>query len=1386
MNWLVNLLTEPVVAAIGWTLLHSLWQGGLIAALLGCGLTLSRRASAAFRYALAYSGLLLMVGVSAATFCIELNHAQPGNPISAHEVAASPLPQPAIQQASEQGMAEESWDGSRLTLLAPLPPGSTSFMGISASSAAWLGDGIQSMLPWLVFAWMAGVSILSLRLAGGWLRLLQLRASIKPAPSRSRRLIEEIARRLDVRRRVELLESAAVRVPSTAGWLRPIVLFPASALAGLSPAQLEAVLAHELAHIRRHDYLANLLQSVLESLFFFHPAAWWISARIRAERENCCDDLAVQACGDALGYAGALARLESLRAAQPALGAGGSCLVDRVRRLVSQPAPVSPSRSTAAAAAAILLSVATALAAGGALRGTTSISSLQPAAGGDWTSALPNGDSQLSIRPWSERDWVWDGWSAESRVDPREDFAVWRRGKDPLEDVSLFVGRHRNGGRRISYEIKGLIRADAAQLTLWLGPGSSLAVEERQGQASRRYSVLRAARSDMSLAVYESPKSEQLGPKQEWIADVVNDLARLLSGGVSQASAVAHAQGAARSGTGIGSGAASVGRPMGVATGVASGVMSASESMGIASGAGPVGESRGVASGAAWVGESAGAASGAVVAGRSEGLPAAGVRGAAKGHGVGASASPAGKAGAASGSSGSSAPSAARTPSAGAQEAAESAGQPPQSEPSPNSPKTDKPKPTEPPADADQASPEAPPQTALPALGRQGSFRPVFEYEIRPLPQRRSSLEILPWEEWDHLKRVSGRFIMIRNETFYSRWEEGGSRMSVQSQGEVEFADDDRSISRLSSGGYFMVEEIRGGAMRRYELRQESSGLVARIYQNSRASSLGEPTAWLEEALLETLRFTGISAELRAQRILEDEGAGALLAEVERLTSNSARRRYLRAALESGKLEVGHTIRAVELVARIVSSNSDKSRLVGIAAESFKDNSELTAALIEAAATISSNSNRRRALIPVMDRNSINDPRLAARLLDAIRRMSSNSAKTTTLVLAASKLRLEGDSERAYFKVIDSISSSSNRTRALLDLLQRQDREEGARRAESIFRSSSGISSGSNRASVLVKAVERGLVSDRSQEAFFESVGGISSSSEKARVLSQLGRQAEIGEGVLRALLRSARSISSGSALSRLLIEFASQHSLEGELGEEFFRTLDSISNASLRENVLSAVNARSGLSSSLRRSVYQAAGRIGNNHHKARALIGTLKTPQALADAGELEAFLVAARSISSDSQKGKVLAAALRTADLTPKSADGLLRVARGIDNDSELGRFLAAFSQRFQLRGELADRFFSAADALGSAHRSKDLMSMVIRTSDLDQDGRLRFLKSVRRINSDSAKTSLLIESADLFRDPPELRQAYQEVADGIRSSHKHRQAMSALRHPRNPQR
>ena len=131
------------------------------------------------------------------------------------------------------------------------------------------------------------MTLLSARLAAGWLIVERLRrrsTRAVSAPLAAR--VAKMARQLRVTRPVRALESAIVDVPTVVGWLRPVILLPASALAGLSPAQLEAVIAHELAHVRRHDYLVNLLQTVVETLFY-HPAVWWLSHRIRIERENC-------------------------------------------------------------------------------------------------------------------------------------------------------------------------------------------------------------------------------------------------------------------------------------------------------------------------------------------------------------------------------------------------------------------------------------------------------------------------------------------------------------------------------------------------------------------------------------------------------------------------------------------------------------------------------------------------------------------------------------------------------------------------------------------------------------------------------------------------------------------------------------------------------------------------------------------------------------------------------------------------------------------------------------------------------------------------------------------------------------------------------------------
>jgi hypothetical protein len=188
---------------------------------------------------------------------------------------------------------------------------------------------------------MCGVLLLSSRLLVSWWRVRRLVAGgVAPAVPDWERVTAHLSDALGIRRAVRLLESCAVEVPAVVGSLRPVILLPVSALSGLTTEQIEMVLAHELAHVRRHDFLLNLLQTVVETLLFFHPAVWWMSRQVRIEREHCCDDLAVAVCGDPARYARALARLEELRA-EPlplAIAADGGSLLERIRRLAGQSA----------------------------------------------------------------------------------------------------------------------------------------------------------------------------------------------------------------------------------------------------------------------------------------------------------------------------------------------------------------------------------------------------------------------------------------------------------------------------------------------------------------------------------------------------------------------------------------------------------------------------------------------------------------------------------------------------------------------------------------------------------------------------------------------------------------------------------------------------------------------------------------------------------------------------------------------------------------------------------------------------------------------------------------------------------------------------------------
>ena len=199
----------------------------------------------------------------------------------------------------------------------------------------------QQALPWFVMAWVGGVAVSSARLIAGLRMTSRLRRVEIAAPP------QEMAAHAGPNDRARPCLTAGASADIVAGRRADRGGLAAAgnpdaslrAMTGLQPAHLEALLAHELAHIRRHDYLVNLLQTVAEAVLFYHPAVWWVSDQIRTERELCCDDLAVEACGDVLIYASALADLDSRRPmrGEMALAANGGSLLNRIRRLAGKP-----------------------------------------------------------------------------------------------------------------------------------------------------------------------------------------------------------------------------------------------------------------------------------------------------------------------------------------------------------------------------------------------------------------------------------------------------------------------------------------------------------------------------------------------------------------------------------------------------------------------------------------------------------------------------------------------------------------------------------------------------------------------------------------------------------------------------------------------------------------------------------------------------------------------------------------------------------------------------------------------------------------------------------------------------------------------------------------
>ncbi|MFL5347769.1 MAG: M56 family metallopeptidase [Hyalangium sp.] len=341
-----------VLESLGWALLHLLWQGALVAAVLAVALRVLGRRAAVARYALACCALVMMLALPMATGWRHYSTA------SARTVELSLTPSSIDAPATFMAGVERLPAPRRPAVAAaPVSTAATASEPLLERALALVGQH----LPWLVLAWGLGVALSSLRLLAGWMRLRRHVREAVAAPIEWQERLEGLSRRLGLKRAVRLLQSAALDVPSAVGWLRPVVLLPASALTGLPPRQLEMILAHELAHILRYDFAVNLAQTLVETLLFYHPAVWWMSDVIRVEREHCCDDIAASTSGSTLSYARALTALEELRvlpslAPSPALSALGGSLPERVRRLVVSPASRCSSRWVAGASVLTLIS----------------------------------------------------------------------------------------------------------------------------------------------------------------------------------------------------------------------------------------------------------------------------------------------------------------------------------------------------------------------------------------------------------------------------------------------------------------------------------------------------------------------------------------------------------------------------------------------------------------------------------------------------------------------------------------------------------------------------------------------------------------------------------------------------------------------------------------------------------------------------------------------------------------------------------------------------------------------------------------------------------------------------------------------------------------------
>jgi len=478
-----------------------------------------------------------------------------------------------------------------------------------------------------------------------------------------------------------------------------------------------------------------------------------------------------------------------------------------------------------------------------------------------------------------------------------------------------------------------------------------------------------------------------------------------------------------------------------------------------------------------------------------------------------------------------------------------------------------------------------------------------------------------------------------RADSLHFRWQEDDflglfSRMELETRGTVEFTDNDSDVKSISSDGYFRLEQRSSGPSRTYLVRPASNG-IERLYSVDGVSKPldADGRAWLAHVLPDVIRESAIGAPERVKRILRQQGAAGVLAEVNRIRSDHSRRVYLENLLEYGSLN-GEDLRESMRLGRKISSDGEKAGLL-IAAATHYQKPAVRESFFDAVDSISSDGEHRRVLASVLERYGPDHETMSLALRSA-KRISSDGEKATVLVQAAD-FRLMDDTARSnYFRAADSISSDGEHRRVLSAVLKKNSDKDVLVRS---LRSASGISSDGEKCAVLSEAAQVYVDDAVVRRAFFDAAGTISSDGERHHALTALLKRADWSADTVREVAKSASRMSSDGEKAAVLAAIAEGSLKDPSVSEALVTAANTISSDGEHAHVLIAALNAGTLSPDGVVLVIGSAEKISSDGEKAHVL--TKVVQRYSNNAQVIAALRIAAKTIQSDGEYRRVMTA-------------------------------------------------------------------------------------------------------------------------------------------------